>query len=339
MSYALSDKTVLLTGATGFVGRHLTSSLLEQCGRLCALVRSPEKARGRLPAAVEVYQGDMTEPSGWPDVFGEIDAVVHLANIVEPSAGPVQEVNVEGTRHLARRAAKGAAKRFLYVSSVMVYGFSAPTVVTETTEFGADVNAYGRSKQEAETLLLEMQEGARLDPIIAQPTAIYGPYDETWTLEPFRMARDGAAILPDGGQGRFQPVYIDDLVSGLEAALRRGRPGERYILSGPAPVTFQEYVGQFTEMVGEGEPRSMPGWLMISLAALLEWGAPLFGQEPILTREEIRYLRRQSEYRHEKASEELGFEPEISLGEGMKRVERWLKEEGYPGASAGEQPS
>jgi nucleoside-diphosphate-sugar epimerase len=339
MSYALDAKTVLITGATGFLGRHLTPSLLGQCGRLLALVRSPEKARGRLPADVEVYQGDMTEPSGWPDIFGETDAVVHLANIVDPSTGPVQEVNVEGTRHLARQAAEEGAERFLYVSSVMVYGLSAPPVVTEATEFGSDVNAYGRSKQEAEKLLLEMQGTGRLDPVIVEPAAIYGPHDETWTLGPLEIAREGAAILPDGGQGQFQPMNVEDLTGGLTAALRRGRPGERYILSGPAPVTFQEYFGQFTEMVGEGEPKSMPGWLMRSLAALMEWGAPLTGQEPILTQEEIRYLQRQSEYRHEKARKELGFEPEVSLEEGMRRVEHWLKEEGYLDASAAKQPS
>lgn len=322
-------KHVLVTGATGFVGRHLSVSLAQTCGEVTALVRSPKKAEDLLPSEVRVREGDMTEPGGWPDLVEGVDAAVHLANVLQGPPETIHAVNVEGTQHLARRVAEGTADRFLFASSVMVYGFSAPPVVTEETEFGTDVDAYGRSKQKAERLLIKMHEKGRLDPVIVEPCAIYGPHDETWTLRPFKMARDGQAVLPDGGQGMEQPIYISDLTEGITAALRRGQPGERYILSGPSPTSLKTYAGHFTDMVGTGDPRTLPGWVLLGIVSLLEGAAALTGHAPILTRNEVRYLRRKSEYRHEKAAEELGFEPEIRLEEGMVRVERWLREEGH----------
>lgn len=328
MSYEIDGKRGILTGATGFLGRHLAPRLADVSGHLDALVRSPEKARRILPDSVEGHVGDVSEPETWPDALEEADFVVHLANPISFDEELQRRVTVRGTRRLARRTARAGADRFLYTSSVSVYGFSAPEHVTETTPYGSDLDPYGRAKQRAEEALIEESRGSTLQPVIVQPSAVYGPCDETWSLTAFEMARDGAALAPDGGEGWIHFVYVEEAVSGILAALRRGRPGERYILSGPEVVTVKQHLEYYLEMAGGGGVTTLPGWLMHGLAGLLEWTAPLFGVDPPLTRRQLRYIRMRSRYGHEKATRELGFEPTITLEEGIPRVKAWLEEEG-----------
>lgn len=328
MAYDLTDKRVFVTGATGFLGRHLAPALVERAGRVDALIRTPAKAEARLPDDVQWHEGDLTEPSGWPSAIADADVIVHVANLLQGDEDLVRAVNVDGTRRLALRAADHGVDRFLYVSSVMVYGFSAPPVVTEETAYGSDQDAYGRSKKAAEALLLEMHTAGVLSPIIVEPSAIYGPHDRTWTLTPFELTRDGWAVLPDEGSGVVQPIYVDDAVEGVLRAITRGTPGERYILSGTEPVTLRDYFGRYDEMVGGDGVRTLPGWLLRGAARLLETTASLTGFDPPLTANEIRYLDRHSEYSHAKAARKLGFEPRYDLDAGIERVRRWLREEG-----------
>ncbi|MEW6418654.1 MAG: NAD-dependent epimerase/dehydratase family protein [Nitrospirota bacterium] len=108
---------------------------------------------------------------------------------------------------------------------------------------------YCDTKLEAENIVLEYARKG-LKAVIVQPTQVYGPGDEKWTMKPIRLIKSGMMIYPDGGRGLLQPLYIDDLIDGIILATLYGKKGQSYILCGNEVITVKEFFGYYTNMVG-----------------------------------------------------------------------------------------
>jgi nucleoside-diphosphate-sugar epimerase len=145
------------------------------------------------------------------------------------------------------------------------------------------------------------------------------------------MIKSGRMILPAGGAGVIQPIYVDDAVEGILAAAERGAVGEDYLLAGPVPVSCAEFFGNYGEMVGRTGMPSVPPRLAEGAAVLLAGVSRVTRRPPLFSRTTVRGTCLQATYDGTKARNELGFEPKTDLETGMRAVRQWLEEQGELG--------
>jgi len=319
----------LVTGATGFIGGHLAKRLVDTGANVVGLVRDRSRAASLERAGATAVEGELTDHDSLRAAMEGCDLVFHLAatvNVNKPWSY-YREVNVAGTEALAEAALDVGVQRFVYVSSVSVYGMGAGPGIDENSPHLKSRDAYADTKLEAETVIRRMVAERGLPAVIAQPSQAYGPRDQNWTMTPIRLIRAGKLSLVDHGAGVIQPIYIDDLVEALVATARFGTVGSSYILCGKEVVTLREYVARLSTMLDKPQPSSVPYWAAFSLAAVNELAAQILGYEPTLSRRAVRSQVLKTTFVGDKASSELGFNPSINMDEGMDRIATWLQEE------------
>ena len=325
----LGGLRTLVTGATGFIGGHLSKALVQAGADVVGLVRDTGRASSLKDAGVTAVQAELTDHASVRTAMEGCDLVFHLAatiNVTKPWSY-YREVNVAGTAALAEAILAAGVQRFVHVSSVSVYGMGAGRDLDESSPHLESRDAYSDTKREAERIIRGMVAERGLPAVIAQPSQVYGPGDPNWTMTPIRLLRAGKASLVAGGKGVIQPIYIDDLVDGLLAVARVGTIGSSYILCGTDVLSIQDYVGRLGAILGKPLPRSVPYWLALPVAAVNEKAAVMLGYEPALTRRAVRSQMLETTFIGDKAIRELGFKPSISMDEGMNRIATWLKEE------------
>lgn len=246
---------ILVTGATGFIGRTVIPVLLERGHLVRIAVRRPEVS---LSGCETALVGEIGPRSDWREALKEMEAVVHLAARVhvmrERAADPLAQfrrINVEGTRALAQQAADAGVRRLLLMSSLhAVTGSSRPDLVTDATEPNPSTD-YGRSKLEAERVLAEVRERTALETVILRPPLVYGPgvganfralLDACWRRLP----------LPIGGiENRRSLLYVGNLADAIERSLVHPKAtGRAYFLQDGPPVSTQDLVRRIGETLG-----------------------------------------------------------------------------------------
>ena len=218
---------VVVTGASGQVGRRMLERLRETPAHTVALARRPFSA-----PALRCYTGSLD--SSWArDAIEEADYVVHLAGTLRPADGSYWDANVETAAAVARSLARGAARRVAFLSYV---GASADSD-----------NEYLRTKAQAEQILA----GTGRELVVFRSTHVVGPFHEPGpTAQAFLARGDRPVLVPGDGQQRVAPLYVDDVVSAVLSALVRGAPGT-YDLAGPDIMTLDELV----DMLNGGRAR------------------------------------------------------------------------------------
>jgi len=321
----------LVTGATGLLGSGICSRLLDEGAEVVGLARSSERATALVARGVTVIPGDLSRSE--VDLGSSVKgcrAVFHCAGVTGPDFDKplsyFRTVNVEGARRVAEAALAAEVERFIHVSTAWVYGFDALPDTNEESPRHPSGDPYCDTKLEAEELVRRLVADRGLRAVIVQPTEVYGPEDRNWTLTPLNMIESGRMILPAGGSGLIQPIYVDDAVEGILAAARRGVVGEAYLLAGPAPVTCAEFFGRYGEMVGRTSMPSIPVWLAEGAAAALTRLSRITRRPPLFSRTTVRGTCLKATYDGNKARIELGFEPRTDLDAGMRAVRRWLED-------------
>jgi nucleoside-diphosphate-sugar epimerase/predicted dehydrogenase len=246
--------TVVITGGSGFIGGRLAEVLSDQGVHVRCVVRSMTNCGrlGRLP--VKLVKADLADADAVREAISGADYVFHCA--YDPRS---IHQNLEGTRNLIDASEHHAVKRLVYLSTFSVYEPFPDGELHEEIRDGDRSWVYVRTKLDLEQAIFDRCRTAGLPATIVQPSIVYGPFSKPWTNAPAEMLLYGDLILPDKGSGICNAVYIDDLVEGLIAtAVNPNAVGERFILSGPEPITWGAFFETFAAALDTNKPIYRP---------------------------------------------------------------------------------
>jgi nucleoside-diphosphate-sugar epimerase len=323
--------TALVTGATGLLGSHLLDLLLERGERPRAFVRPGESANGFPAARLEVARGDLRDRDALEAAMGGVERVLHCAARTG-SWGPEDEyesVNVRGLETLVQVALAAGVRRIVHVSSITVHGNVVRGAADETAPLRAEPNPYSRSKVAGEHLLARMIEERGAPVTIVRPGWIYGPRDTASFGRFAAMTQAGRMAMIGSGQNHLPLIYVRDAAQGvLLASEADSAAGRTYLLVNDEPVTQRDYLEAIAAELGVQSPkRRIPYRLGLMLGAVVETASRAARRQepPPLTRYGVQLLGGENRFVIARARQELGFSPEVSLAEGVRRSADWYR--------------
>lgn len=314
---------VFITGAGGFIGRRLATRLRELGAEVTGvdLVADPDAG---------IVQGTTTDPEPWAEHLKGVDVVVHTAAVVSMVA-PYEhawKVNVLGTRRVIEASVQSGVRRFMHISSVAAFSHDFPDGVDETYPVRVTGRStYGDTKVNAEAVALAAHAAGEIDMVVIRPGDVYGP-GSVWIREPLAMIKAGQMMLPDGGNGIFHAVYVDNLVDGLILALASEKAsGQIFTIADERGVPCHQYFGRLAQWAGK-KVRTIPARVAVPLLDLLGGVQRRFGRSTEVSGATAELLNRPGGYSIAKARTVLGYEPLVDFDEGMRRCEEWARTEG-----------
>jgi nucleoside-diphosphate-sugar epimerase len=322
-----------VTGATGFIGRHLVANLVDRGIEVRAIVRSSPANRPKASRGDEglVLHRDVTvvrsglERAALTDAFRDVDAVVHLAGVV--SALRDQEyfaVNVEGTRAVAQAAQAGGV-RLIHVSSLAAAGPAPASSPRSEDDPAAPVTPYGRSKLESERVLAAMP-GLRW--IVLRPGVVYGPGDRA-LLPLFQFAKRGVLPLVGRPTAAYTLIHVSDLVRAIMAALDSDVDRQAIFAGHPRPATGRELLEGVRSAVDRTARIIRVPMALTRLAAIAGDIAGAIRGRPLVLNGR-RYVDLSAEgfvCRVDRMRDRLGIVAEIDLAPGLAHTAAWYTQE------------
>ncbi len=325
--------TIVVTGATGFLGSALVTELIRQKQPLRILARDEQKARAQFGDAVTVIEGDINDEEQVRRAVDGATIIYHLVGrLYHPSTPPelYYRTHVEGTRILLN-ACKGQSQlqRIIHCSTTGVHGETGRTPAAEDAPF-APTNPYEVTKLEAELLALRACQEQGLPVSVARPGLVYGPGD-LHLLGFFSSIKKGLFRVIDGGKALLHPIYIDDMTAAfLLCAERPQAIGHSYNLAGDRAVTICELATAIAHSLDKELPGgSIPLWLANLASDIFALTPGMRGEHAPLTRSRVKFLTRSRVYDISRAQNELGFSPRVQLEEGMKKTAAWYHKHEY----------
>jgi nucleoside-diphosphate-sugar epimerase len=318
----------LITGATGFVGSHLTEALRRRGDEVTALARSPGKAAALTPLGVRVIAGDLHDRAALERAVEGQDLIYHVAGVVAArSEANFMAANRDGTRNVIEAAQQAGTHRVVFVSSMAAAGPTVKGRPLRGDELPRPVTAYGRSKLAAEQVVT----ASGLAWTIVRPPMVYGPRDQE-VLKVFRLARLGLApVLGDGTQ-ELSAVHGADLADALIAAgTSRATVGRAYYACHPEIFTGAE----MARAVGRAMGRSpavirVPAAIGRGVLVVTEAAARLTGRTTILTADKANeFFQPAWTGDPEPLTRDTGWRAARDLKTGLEETYRWYRTAGW----------
>ena len=319
---------LLVTGGTGFIGSHLAEEGRRRGAEVVVLGltdRPEEKASAALLAGMgaEVISGSITDAELCRRASRGATHVFHLA-VAMREGGKSDEffeaINLDGTRHLLQAATTERVQRFVYCSTIGIYGHRTPGITSENSPLSPG-NIYERTKVAAERLVRDFAENCALPAVVLRPADVYGPRDQR-LLKMFKGVSRGRFPLFGAGKGRRHMVYVDDVVSAFfKACERQEAVGEGLIVAGPRACTLRELLEEVAAATGSRRYGvRLPLAPMLGLAAVVEDVCAALAIDPPIYRRRMDFFHSDSAFDISKAREVLDWEPKVDLREGIRRT-------------------
>ena len=323
--------TILITGASGFVGGALALRLADQGAQVRALVRTPAKAaflQGH--PGLEIVQGDFTDAPRLREIARGCETVYHIGAALSGNLETQQRGNILGTQVVAEAAAAAGVKRMLYMSTLGVYGYGAnlPAEVSEEQPLTPAPDPYSLTKAQAEDALRQAATSSGLSYTIIRPGAIYGPRSKGWTSRAMQIARRRPMLFVGSGQGSLPLIFIGDLLELCQvAAAHPAAEAQAFNAVMDPPPTIRQCLEQHARLVGGRRWVGLPLAPAVGLARLL---AAFASQDSLLRSvpDILAGMRIYTRYSTAKARRLLGWQATTSLEEGVQKSIPWLKEVG-----------
>jgi dihydroflavonol-4-reductase len=318
-------KPVLVTGGSGFVGRHVARVLLERGFSVRALVRPGSHVAG---LAVEEVTGDLRDSASLERAVAGCGMLFHVAadyRLWSKDPSELYRSNVDGTRNLLDSARRAGVERVVYTSTVGCIGIPDHGLGDETTPvtLASMVGHYKRSKFLAEQVALEFARDG-FPVVIVNPTAPVGDHDVKPTPTGKMILDFLNGAMPAFIDTGLNIVDVRDTAEGHWFACERGRPGERYIL-GSENLTLEQILCLLAEITGRKPPRlKIPYAVAWCAGACSTAWAGVTGEPPRIPMDGVRMARKKMWVTHEKARRELGFQPRPAR-EALARAVQWFQ--------------
>lgn len=319
---------ILVTGASGFIGRHLTAKLLERGEPVRVVTRHPERLPVEWAGRVETVAGSLMDKATLESATKGSSLVFHLAGEIQDPAA-MQAVNADAARKLARAARAAGVRRFVHLSSVGVIGAEEAGDITEDAPCNPK-NEYERTKLEGERAVLEFARATGFDTAVVRPTIVFGEgvmKIRDSLLEWMRALQKGRFAFI-GGKAMANYVYVGDVVEALLKLSERPSPGgEIFHVADPAPM--RDFVGAMSDALGVACPtRHIPVWAAYAGAAGLEAAHRLFGTPAPLTLSRVRALSSACRFTGDKLRTQAGVTLPFGYRAGLARTVKWYRAEG-----------
>jgi nucleoside-diphosphate-sugar epimerase len=319
---------ILITGATGFIGSRMATRLHARGLKLRLLGRLRNDVEKRRAADLEslslsVEDIDLTAQDLKPYVEG-VDLVVHLAAAQHEANQPeeyFERINVQGTRRLLEACVTNNVARFVYGSTIGVYGQALDGEIDERSPVAPD-NHYGRTKLAAEELVRSF--GDRIDVSIARISETYGPGDYR-LLKLFSGIQKGVFFMIGSGKNLHQLVFVDDLIDGLyELGTNPEAVGKTLVLAGDEVLTTTDMCEHIATAVGKRlRPLRVPLAPFTLLAILMEQTLGRAGIQPPLHRRRLDFFRKSFYFSPSERNRTLEWRPRVTFADGTRQAAQW----------------
>ena len=309
----------LVTGASGFIGNSLTKRLIKEGYKVFALIHT--KKPKIYEKKIEYITCDITKPLTLNNLPKEIDVVFHCASLVK-DYGPkalFYKVNVEGTKNLVNVFKKNDIKCFIYLSHI---GYESEK------NFGY----YSISKKLAEKYLVEKYRKKYFPIIILRPGNVYGPGANTWVLRPIEAIKKDRIALINNGEGIFLHTYIDNLIDALITAINTPKAIGKTIdiTDGDYSISWGKYLNDLAKITGKKPiKRNFSKGTAMIIANIMVFSSRIIDFKPWITPSAVNILTNDKTVSIKKAEKILNYQPKIGYKQGMKKIENWLRCEGY----------
>jgi 2-alkyl-3-oxoalkanoate reductase len=322
---------VLVTGANGFLGRHVCRALRDG-GLAVRAMCQPGTPTDGMSDLGEVVEAELLDPEDLVDALEGCEAVVHLAALVSEWGRYAwyHRVNVLGTRSLADAASATGAHRFVFVSSLAVHGLGDFDGGDEDAPRNAAGNPYARSKIAAEDLLMEHDRARTLDAVIVRPGWVpFGPGDLRGFPPLARALATGRMPVSGDPERLICTVFAPNLAEGIRRCLVHPEaPGKAFDITDGVRLRWDDYLRGIAMLQGTTlSYRRIPPWLATAAATCAEGLWLPFGpaRRPPLTRYLARLMSRDLHFSSARATEVLGYQPVVPFEEGLARTVEWWK--------------
>jgi nucleoside-diphosphate-sugar epimerase len=321
---------VLVTGAGGFIGSHLVDDQLQRGNKVTALDLNTSYFNDKPSHPnLTVITSDFADFDWNQGGSEEYDICFHLASAhleTDVDEHYFHQVNVVNLERFVKRCQEAGVKRFVHCSSVGVYGNIQNPPANEESPLNPDV-AYERSKLEGEKVVIAFSQQTGYPVVIIRPAWVYGPRCPR-TERLFRTIKKGRFFFVGSGKTLRHPIYISDMTEGFYLAATNPKAiGGTFIIAGPKAVTLEDLASEIAQVENVKSPNlrlpEAPVWLG---CLLLEGISKVTKKKAPFTRRSMKFYTGNTAFDISKAREEIGFNPQVELSEGLKLMYTWLIE-------------
>lgn len=337
-----------LTGATGFVGSHLTKKLISNGEKVTALINKTPSPKfiDSMQTEINTVKANLLDTESLAEAMIGHDVVVHLAYGNKGTPEQQYRITVQGTKSVLNAVSQAKVKRFIYLSTISVYGEPPKnTVYTEESPRYASMDLYSSLKQEAELVVLNTPR-QDTEIVVLQPGIIYGPEGGYWSKGMLDILSKQLFPLFDDGQGLCNLIHIYDVVDAIILASASDINDECFIITDNQPITWKQFFESYEGIVAKQSLIRIPPQIMRKINLWSQYSYQyveyrlyakmfkiilrlmqfprIFSSLHFMNSDRINFFTAKPHFSNKKAKEMLGFNPKINVEDGMKTVKEWF---------------
>jgi dihydroflavonol-4-reductase len=326
---------ILVTGATGFIGKHLVKKLSVKNNIRCFIRKesSPQDISFLKNCGAEIFQGSLSDKNSLSRAMVGMDAVFHLAGggyvatTFKKGYSELKKLNVDYTKNVLEAAAKKKVKKFVLFSSISAMGIIVNQNLNEETSCKPQT-PHEVCKFESENLACQYKNKMLIT--IIRPGIVYGPFGiNSEVLQLSRMLKRHLFIIPGNGKNLMPWVHVDDVVNASVLAFEKNRKscGVFIIVSDPQP-TFNQFINSIRKELGVSVLIiHIPAFIFRLAGLILEKAGDLLGFAPPVNSIRARSMTSDRIYNVQKIKH-IGHRQKSNLNENMKKTIKWYRENG-----------